>query len=199
MSSSPLQNPKPRKWRFTWETLAHIPALKLFIFNPDHRPSIHCKNLKSSLDFELSLLSISWNQDETNDRSVEFQLRAPIPRVLIDPSCPVDCRASEDHIEVKLVLLLPVDHPLVTTDFDSDLGFSEEGLRGGRGISDRLKPLSLDSGLWKLGFFFFYLFIISIIIFFSVLLSSSLVTSKRVRLGQIRSAQDAEPPHSVIH
>lgn len=146
MSSSPHQNPEPRKWRFTWETLAHIPTLRLFLFNPDHRPSIQCRNLKSSLNFELSLLSVSWIEDESIDLSVEFELRVPIPRVLIDPSSPVDARALEDHIEVKLVLLLPVDHPLVTADFESVLDVNGEGVGGGKGASNRLMPLSLDSG-----------------------------------------------------
>ncbi|XXG84113.1 hypothetical protein AAC387_Pa10g1704 [Persea americana] len=150
MSSSPLQNPEPRKWRFTWETLAHIPTLRLFLFNPDHRPSIQCRNLKSSLNFELSLLSVSWIEDESIDLSVEFELRVPIPRVLIDPGSPVDARALEDHIEVKLVLLLPVDHPLVTADFESVLDASEEGVGGGNGGSNRLMPLSLDSDIRSL-------------------------------------------------
>lgn len=65
-----------------------------------------------------------------------------MPRVLVDADCPVSFSALDDHIEVKLVLLLPVDHPIVLS-FDSLLsldGGEEKALEG------ELKPLSLASG-----------------------------------------------------
>lgn len=65
-----------------------------------------------------------------------------MPRVLVDADSPVSFSALDDHIEVKLVLLLPVDHPIVLS-FDSLLsldGGEEKALEG------KLKPLSLASG-----------------------------------------------------
>ncbi|XP_058087850.1 uncharacterized protein LOC131234878 [Magnolia sinica] len=153
MSSSSPQNPNPRKWRFTWETLTHIPTLRLFLFNPYLNPSTQCKNFSSSLDFEQSLLFVAWIEEIDGDGhgSIDFLLRVPVPRVLIDPASPVDSSANEDHIEVKLALLLPVDHPLVAAGFESILDLGEdEGFGRQRCISDRLLPLSLDSDLKSL-------------------------------------------------
>nr|XP_028949233.1 uncharacterized protein LOC114821336 [Malus domestica] len=69
------------------------------------------------------------------------------PRRVSGPESPVSFSALDDHIEVKLVLLLPVDHPIVLS-FDSLLsldGGEEKALEG------ELKPLSLASG--KFAFF----------------------------------------------
>lgn len=59
-------------------------------------------------------MSFSESQDAEKGTSVHV----PVPRVLIDQESPIHFRTFEDHIEVKLVLLLPVNHPLVS-DFDS--------------------------------------------------------------------------------
>lgn len=72
---------------------------------------------------------------------IETLVRVPVPRVLIDPESPLHFRVFDDHIEVKLVLLLPVDHPLVS-NFDSILNVE--------GNSDELRPFSVDSDLKKL-------------------------------------------------
>lgn len=79
-----------------------------------------------------------------------------MPPVLVDAESPLSFRAFEDHIEVKLVLLLPVDHPIIL-NFDNVLDFSQER---GNSHSKASKPLSMDSG--ALIFFFFFLEICSI-------------------------------------
>ena len=48
---------------------------------------------------------------------------ALIPKVLLDPKLPLSFTAFNDHIHVKLVLLL-VNHPIVS-NFDSVLNFSQ--------------------------------------------------------------------------
>lgn len=70
-----------------------------------------------------------------------------MPRVLLDDEPPVSFKALDDHIEVKLVLLLPVDHSIVL-NFDSILSLSELSLNEeeGNGFTDVSKPLSVDSG-----------------------------------------------------
>lgn len=68
---------------------------------------------------------------------IETSVRVPVPRVLIDPESPLNFRVFDDHIEVKLILLLAVDHPLVS-NFDSILIVEEKG--------DELHSLSVDSG-----------------------------------------------------
>lgn len=70
-----------------------------------------------------------------------------MPRVLLDDESPVSFKALDDHIEVKLVLLLPVDHSIVL-NFDSILSLSELSLNEeeGNGFTDVSKPLSVDSG-----------------------------------------------------
>ncbi|KAF8405280.1 hypothetical protein HHK36_010182 [Tetracentron sinense] len=141
----------PSKWRFTWETLAHIPTLRLILFNPKSKPANQCKNLEVSLNFEESVLLVGWIEDieDRYDGPVNFSLRVPIPRVLIDHGSPVDFRVMEDHIEIKLVLLLRVDHPIVA-NFDFVLDLSEEGSCRENVSSDRLQPLSMDTDLKSL-------------------------------------------------
>lgn len=119
MSSELGTSENPRKWRFTWEAQSHIPTLRLFLFDQGTKPCIQCKNLKVDLNFERSLLLVSWFEEET-----EISFRVPVPRVLVDIESPISFRAMEDHIEVKLVLLLPVDHHIVS-NFNSILNMSE--------------------------------------------------------------------------
>lgn len=71
-----------------------------------------------------------------------MSIRVPVPPVLIDAESPPNFRAFEDHIEVKFVLLLPVDHPIIL-NFDNVLDFSEER---GNSNSKASKSLSMDSG-----------------------------------------------------
>uniref|UniRef100_A0A5B7ALF7 Uncharacterized protein n=1 Tax=Davidia involucrata TaxID=16924 RepID=A0A5B7ALF7_DAVIN len=137
MSSTLRTSKNPRKWRFTWEAQSHIPTLRLFIFNLNAKPSTQCKNLKIILVLEQSLLVASWFEEE-----VEVSLRVPIPRVLIDVESPVNFRALDDHVEVKLVLLLPVDHPILTNFEDES---HPENV-----FSDDLLPLSVDSEIKSL-------------------------------------------------
>lgn len=117
--SSELGSGNPRKWRFSWEAQSHIPTLRLFLFDQGTKPSRQCKNLEVHLNFERSLLLVSWFEDET-----KITFRVPVPRVLVDIESPIGFRAMEDHIEVKLVLLLPVDHHIVS-NIDSILNMSE--------------------------------------------------------------------------
>ncbi|KAK6924406.1 Ubiquitin-conjugating enzyme E2-binding protein [Dillenia turbinata] len=134
----------PRKWRFTWEAQSHIPSLKLLLFNPLIKPINHCKNLKVDLNLSQSLLLVRWFEEDAN----EVSIRVPIPRVLIDDSS-LSFKAMEDHIEVKLVLLLPVDHPIVS-NFDSVFDFSEGSNCGESKDSDSSMPLEMDYDLKNL-------------------------------------------------
>lgn len=120
----PSQNPS--NWRFTWETQSQIPSVRVYLFNPNTNPSAQCADLKVDLILDQSSLLVSFIQAEA-----ETSLRVPLPRVLIDPDSPVHFRAYDDHIQVKLALLLPIDHPLVS-EFDS--------------VADEFRPLSADSG-----------------------------------------------------
>ncbi|GKU99229.1 hypothetical protein SLEP1_g12102 [Rubroshorea leprosula] len=133
----------PRKWRFTWETQSHSPTLRLFLFDSHTKPLLHCKNLNAHLNLSQSQLFFSWLQGEDAE---ELSLRVPIPRVLIDPESPVSLRALDDHIEAKLVLLLPVDHPIVSS-FDSVLSFSGDG---DNVAPEAEEPLKMDSDLKSL-------------------------------------------------
>lgn len=120
----------PRNWRFTWEAQSHTSTLKLCLFNPLIEPATQFSDLKVTLVMEQFLLLVSFSNGEA-----QTSLRVPIPRIFIDHESPVYFRAYNDHIEVKLVLLLPVDHPLVS-EFGS--------------VSDDFLPLSTDSDLKKL-------------------------------------------------
>ncbi|EYU31180.1 hypothetical protein MIMGU_mgv1a005420mg [Erythranthe guttata] len=128
----------PSGWRFSWEAQSHTPILRLLLFNPDLNPSAQCRDLKLSLLPQQSQLTASFLENESR---IQQLVRVPVPRVLIDPESPLHFRVFDDHIEVKLVLLLPVDHPLVS-DFDSILSNEEN--------KDELRPLSSDSDLKKL-------------------------------------------------
>lgn len=119
----------PRNWRFTWEAQSHTSTLKLCLFNPLIEPATQFSDLKVTLVMEQFLLLVSFSNGEA-----QTSLRVPIPRIFIDHESPVYFRAYNDHIEVKLVLLLPVDHPLVS-EFGS--------------VSDDFLPLSTDSDSLK--------------------------------------------------
>lgn len=133
----------PRKWRFTWEAQSHSPTLRLFLFDSQTNPSIQCQDLKVTLNLSQSHVFITWiHQQETLN---QVSLFAPIPKVLIDFDSPISYRALSDHIEVKLLLLLPVDHPIVSS-IDSVLYLTED-VRSTS--SDVATPLVMDSGKWK--------------------------------------------------
>lgn len=121
-------------WQFTWEAQSHASILRLLLFNPNTKPSVQCRDLKVSFHPQKSLLTVSFCEGEGK---IETSVRVPVPRVLIDPDSPLHFRAFDDHIDVKLVLLLPVNHPLVSK-FDSLLSAEES--------SDEIRPLSVDSG-----------------------------------------------------
>ncbi|XP_030530971.1 uncharacterized protein LOC115741281 isoform X2 [Rhodamnia argentea] len=135
------QNPK--KWRFTWEAQSHHPTLKLFLFNPSARPVDRCGSLRVQSNPARSTIDVSFTVDSEHDVS----LLVPIPRVLIDCDSPVSFRTLDDHIEVKLALLLPVDHP-VMSNLQSMLSLSEDG--GEALLPDAPKRLSTESDLEKL-------------------------------------------------
>lgn len=135
MSSQLHTVENPRKWRFTWEAQSHIPTLRLLLFDSYTNPSLQCQNLKVHLNLQESVLSVAWFQD------LDMSIRVPMPPVLVDAESPLSFRAFEDHIEVKLVLLLPVDHPIIL-NFDNVLDFSQER---GNSHSKASKPLSMDS------------------------------------------------------
>lgn len=130
----------PRKWRYSWEAQSHIPTLRLLLFTKDANPSLHCRNLKVQFHLSQSVVVVSWFEDAL------VSLRVPIPRVLVDVESPLSFRASDDHIEVKLLLLLPVDHPIVSS-FDSVLNLSEDRENV---LPDVSKPLVMESGNLKI-------------------------------------------------
>ncbi|KAJ0097606.1 hypothetical protein Patl1_29022 [Pistacia atlantica] len=134
----------PRKWRFTWEAQSHSPTLRLFIFDSQTNPSVQCQDLKVILNLSQSHVVITWvHQQGTLN---EVSLLAPLPKVLIDFDSPISYRALSDHIEVKLLLLLPVDHPIVSS-IDSVLYLTEDV----RIVSsDVATPLVMDSDLKSL-------------------------------------------------
>lgn len=70
-------------------------------------------------------------------------VRVPVPPVVLDHSIPVQAKAMSDHIEVKLMLMLPVDHPLVSSL--SSLMGTNDGVSGDR-QQEKLRPFSLDNG-----------------------------------------------------
>lgn len=134
-----MSSQNPTQWRFTWEAQSHAPTLKLFLFDSTTKPSIHCNNLEVHFNLSQSHLLVSWI-DAWADK---VSLWVPVPRVLIDGESPLSFRALDDHIEVKLVLLLPVDHPIVSR-FDSMLNLSDDGENDV--VFDAKKPLNMDSG-----------------------------------------------------
>ncbi|KAF7135073.1 hypothetical protein RHSIM_Rhsim08G0121800 [Rhododendron simsii] len=128
-------------------TQSQISTFKLLLFNPDTntKPSTQCHDLKVNLLLQQSLLTLTWFE-----AGAEVSLRVPMPRVLVDPESPLQCRALDDHIEVKLVLLLPVDHPILTS-LDSVLNLSDdESRRRESSCPDYSRPLSMESDVESL-------------------------------------------------
>uniref|UniRef100_A0A7C9E4B8 Ubiquitin-conjugating enzyme E2C-binding protein n=1 Tax=Opuntia streptacantha TaxID=393608 RepID=A0A7C9E4B8_OPUST len=130
----------PRKWRYTWEAQSHLPILKLFLFTPNFNPSSSCNDLNVDLKFEKSLLEVTWKESQSQN---VVSLLVPLPRVLVDLDSPVNFRALEDHIEVKIGLLLPVDHPIVSS-FISELNSGDE-IGECFSYDGFIEPLSMDS------------------------------------------------------
>lgn len=75
-----------------------------------------------------------------------MSFNVPLPRVLIDFESPVNFRALTDHIEVKIVLILPVNHPIVSRfrliDLSDDVAGNE--------VLDAGKVIDVDSGGFEL-------------------------------------------------
>ena len=139
------ENENPRRWRYTWEAQSQLPILKLFIFSAEINPILYCNHLDVELKFERSLLIITWNHEKLSN---QISLFVPLPRVLVDLDSPLNFGAYEDHIQVKIPLLLPVDHPIVSS-FVSELNSGDEF--GSCVSSDGfLEPLSMDSGMISL-------------------------------------------------
>ncbi|KAG5614238.1 hypothetical protein H5410_014062 [Solanum commersonii] len=126
------ENPNSSKWRFTWEAQSHTSTLRLILFNPNIKP---CTEITVNLSVEKSLLTVCFVEGDS--------IRVPVPRVLIDPEAPVHCRVFDDHVEVKLSLLLPVDHPLIS---GLDLSEPEEE----KPDSDTFFPFSVNYEIKKL-------------------------------------------------
>ncbi|KAL6629206.1 hypothetical protein ACP70R_028971 [Stipagrostis hirtigluma subsp. patula] len=105
-----------RQWRYTWEALAHLPLLRLYLIpRPGLSAAPSDPRADLRLDDALLLLSFSLGGGAVS-------LRVPVPRVLVDPSAPVECRFAVDHVEVRLALVLPVDHPVVAAAFPPPAG-----------------------------------------------------------------------------
>ncbi|KAI7737307.1 hypothetical protein M8C21_031405 [Ambrosia artemisiifolia] len=145
-SSEPLPATiNPRKWRYTWESNSHVPIIRLYLFNPYTNPSSQCTHLKVSILFDKSLLQVTWIDKNQSPASIWV----PIPRVLIDAESPINIRPLDDHIQVKLVLVLPVDHPIVS-GFDFQGAAGDDAALENYYYDDVVQPLQLDSDLKRL-------------------------------------------------
>ncbi|CAL4971595.1 unnamed protein product [Urochloa decumbens] len=114
-------HPRRREWRYTWEALGHLPLLRLYLFpRPALPAAIPSGALRADLRLEDSLLLLSFSL--AGEDAAPVALRVPVPRVLVDPAAPVECRAAGDHVEVRLALVLPVDHPVVAAAFPPPQG-----------------------------------------------------------------------------
>ncbi|XP_004234605.1 uncharacterized protein [Solanum lycopersicum] len=127
-------NPNCSKWRFKWEAQSHTSTLRLILFSSNIKP---CTEITVNLSVEKSLLTVCFVEGDT--------IRVPVPRVLIDPEAPVHCRVFDDHVEIKLALLLPVDHPLI-----SGLDLSEPEPEEEKLDSDTCFPFSVNYEIKKL-------------------------------------------------
>ncbi|XP_027770990.1 uncharacterized protein LOC107012720 isoform X2 [Solanum pennellii] len=127
-------NPNCSKWRFTWEAQSHTSTLRLILFSSNIKP---CTEITVNLSVEKSLLTVCFVEGDS--------IRVPVPRVLIDPEAPVHCRVFDDHVEIKLALLLPVDHPLI-----SGLDLSEPEPEEEKLDSDTCFPFSVNYEIKKL-------------------------------------------------
>ncbi|GLJ19679.1 hypothetical protein SUGI_0356440 [Cryptomeria japonica] len=114
-----------RKWQYSWEALSQIKILRLYLIHPSLSPIADCLQLTASMcppDYAhldgLSLL-IQWEEEPKDNinnvdgYSYSHSLRVRVPPVVLDHSIPVQYKAMIDHIEVKLVLMLAMDHPLL--------------------------------------------------------------------------------------
>ncbi|PWA94560.1 hypothetical protein CTI12_AA059460 [Artemisia annua] len=128
--------PFPATFKYTYESNSHIPILKLYIFNPSSSSS-NFTNPKATLLFDKSLIQLTW----IDNNQLPVTVWAPLANVLIDADAAVNLRVSDDCIEVKFVLVVPVDHPVVAS-------FEFGGC--GEGDDDEFMPLQLDSDLKKL-------------------------------------------------
>ncbi|XP_027192982.1 uncharacterized protein [Cicer arietinum] len=100
------------KWRYTWESQSHTPILRLLLFpiiSKTLNPSFKQHNLTVYLHSPPSFLTIT-----SSSSAAALSLRVPIPNVLLDADSPPTLRLFTDHIELKLLLLLPVDHPVIS-------------------------------------------------------------------------------------
>ncbi|KAK4765650.1 hypothetical protein SAY86_026740 [Trapa natans] len=104
------QNPSTCRWRFTWEAQSHIPTLKLFLFNHTTNPKRQCLDLKVDLNPSRNVVQVSFLADGGEG----IPLDNPVPRVLIDHESRLSFRALDYCIDVKVALLLSVDHHLVS-------------------------------------------------------------------------------------
>jgi hypothetical protein len=129
MSSSPL-NPGIHPWRFTWETLAHIPTLRLYLFGSPTINSLSYLSASLQTDRSLLFLSLSYRNGPA------AHLEIPVPRVLIEPDKDIQCLVRSDHVEIKLPLVLPVDHP-VLAQYRASMGFDGH---------ENVSPISLNDG-----------------------------------------------------
>lgn len=111
--STQSENPKNGAWRFYWESQSQLPILKLQLFNPQFKPLTQCSNLKPLLLVEKSVLELRWLDSESES---EVLVRVPVPERLVIDS-PLCFKLWEDYIEVKLCLLLSVDHPIMRLSF----------------------------------------------------------------------------------
>ncbi|KAL2344195.1 hypothetical protein Fmac_005480 [Flemingia macrophylla] len=87
--------------------------MRLMVFPNDKtlNPSLQCHDLIVSLHSSHSFLALTTSF---------LSLRVPLPAILLDGDAPVTSRPLSDHIEVKLLLILfPVDHPVLSTIDDS--------------------------------------------------------------------------------
>ncbi|KAG0531571.1 hypothetical protein BDA96_04G034000 [Sorghum bicolor] len=127
-----------RQWRYTWEALAHLPLLRLYLFPRPALSSPFPSDLRADLRLQGSLLHLSFSLPGDG---AAVALRVPVPRVLVDPSAPVECRAAAagDHLELRLALVLPVDHPVVAAAFPPPAGAEPPACLA---LRDDLKSLS---------------------------------------------------------
>lgn len=126
---SPL-NPGTHPWRFTWETFPHIPTLRLYLFRSPTPTSLSVRSASLQTDRSLLFVSLSYQNGDI------VRLEIPVPRVLIELDKEIQCVVRSDHVEIKLSLVLPVDHPVVLR-YRASIGFNED---------ENAVPISLNDG-----------------------------------------------------